>query len=231
MENRNAYFEFDERPSDSPYVACVWRTQYEGAGGEFLSIAENHWEMVITKENGHITLTIRGPETHATPAPIPESADFVGIHFKMGTFMPHLPNINLVNHAITLPEAHSKGFWLQGSVWDFPTFDNADVFVDRLVREGVLVHDPVVDDALQGHLPELSMRSVQRRFLRATGLTHGTAYQIERAKQATILLGQGVSILDTVMQLGYADQPHLTRSLKRFLGQTPAQLLRLPTVK
>ena len=25
---------------------------------------------------------------------------------------------------------------------------------------------------------------------------------------------------------GYADQPHLTRSLKRFIGQTPAQILR-----
>ncbi len=39
------------------------------------------------------------------------------------------------------------------------------------------------------------------------------------------LLQQGVSIVDTVDQAGYADQPHLTRSLKRFIGQTPAQLL------
>jgi AraC-like DNA-binding protein len=37
-------------------------------------------------------------------------------------------------------------------------------------------------------------------------------------------LRQGVSILDTVEQAGYADQPHLTRSLKRLIGQTPAQL-------
>src|SRR5438270_126041 len=40
-----------------------------------------------------------------------------------------------------------------------------------------------------------------------------------------ILLKQGVSILDTVEQAGYFDQPHLTRSLKYLIGQTPAQIL------
>jgi AraC-like DNA-binding protein len=37
-------------------------------------------------------------------------------------------------------------------------------------------------------------------------------------------LKQGISILDAVTLAGYADQPHLTRSLKRLVGQTPAQL-------
>jgi methylphosphotriester-DNA--protein-cysteine methyltransferase len=60
--------------------------------------------------------------------------------------------------------------------------------------------------------------------LRATGLTHGAVTQIERAHHAVALLRNGVSILDTVDRAGYADQPHLTRSLKRLIGQTPAQL-------
>ncbi len=34
-----------------------------------------------------------------------------------------------------------------------------------------------------------------------------------------------MSILDTVERAGYFDQPHLTRSLKRFIGQTPAQII------
>jgi len=58
-------------------------------------------------------------------------------------------------------------------------------------------------------------------------LTHGAVCQIERARQALALLQQGISILDTVDQAGYADQPHLTRSLKYFIGQTPAQIVRL----
>jgi AraC-like DNA-binding protein len=42
------------------------------------------------------------------------------------------------------------------------------------------------------------------------------------------LLHQGTSILDTVYKAGYYDQSHMTNSLKRFLGQTPAQITSLP---
>ena len=70
------------------------------------------------------------------------------------------------------------------------------------------------------------MRSAQRHFLQATGITQTTIHQIERARHATNLLKQGVSILDTVHQAGYYDQAHLTRSLKRLIGQTPAQIIR-----
>jgi len=41
------------------------------------------------------------------------------------------------------------------------------------------------------------------------------------------LLQQGASILDTVFDAGYSDQPHLTRSLKHWIGHTPGQLSRL----
>jgi len=219
-------FIFDERPSDSPFVETIWHTQSERAGS-FISQAVSHWEMVVTRQNGKTTLTVRGPETKATPSPIPADAEFFGITFTLGAFMPHLPTNNLVNVATNLPEATSQSFWLYGSAWQFPDYENADTFVDRLVRDGLLVREPVVEAALQGQLKDLSLRSVQRRFLRATGLTQGAILQIERARQALTLLQQGVSLLDTVEQAGYADQPHLTRSLKRFTGQRPAQIVRL----
>jgi methylphosphotriester-DNA--protein-cysteine methyltransferase len=57
-------------------------------------------------------------------------------------------------------------------------------------------------------------------------LTYSTWLQIERARYATNLLREGVSILDTVHQAGYFDQPHLTRSLRRRIGQTPAEIIR-----
>jgi AraC-like DNA-binding protein len=183
-------------------------------------------EMVVTKQKSAISFTVRGPETKASSAPIPEDAEFFGFICKLGTFMPSLPASELVDGSINLPEAASQSFWLHGSAWQFPDFDNADTFVDRLVRQGLLGHEPIVEAALQGQLKELSARSVQRRFRRATGLTHGTLFQIERARHAMTLLQQGVSILDTVDQAGYYDQPHLTRALKLFIGQTPAQILR-----
>ena len=116
-------------------------------------------------------------------------------------------------------------FYLDSSVWQFPDYENADTFVERLVREGFLVRELVVNAALQGQLNELSLRSIQRRFVNSTGMTHHAVYQTERAHYATILLKQGVSILGTVQAAGYADQPHLTRSLKQLIGQTPAQII------
>jgi AraC-like DNA-binding protein len=37
-------------------------------------------------------------------------------------------------------------------------------------------------------------------------------------------LGKGVTPADVVSSLSYADQAHLIRSVKRFMGQTPAQV-------
>src|SRR5690606_30162566 len=122
--------------------------------------------------------------------------------------------------------AAGRAFWLHGAAWEFPDFENADTFVERLVRQGLLVSDPLVAAVLRDQPPQTSIRTVQRRFLRATGLTPGALQQIERARRALALLQQGVSILDTVCEAGYYDQPHLTRALRYYMGQTPAQILR-----
>ncbi|MBD2683429.1 MULTISPECIES: helix-turn-helix domain-containing protein, partial [Nostoc] len=83
---------------------------------------------------------------------------------------------------------------------------------------------------IQGYTPDISVRSLQYRFLRATGLTQKTIQQIERAHCAVSLLEQGTSILDTSFKLGYFDQAHLTNSLKHFIGKTPAQIIPKSTV-
>jgi AraC-like DNA-binding protein len=217
-------FTIDERPSDSPFVERIWQAHNE-RDGPFSSIAMSHWEMVVTKYNGQTTLTVRGPETKATPHHCPADGEWCGIRFKLGTVMPHLPASNLVDGNVNLPNAASRSFWLHGSTWQFPDFENADTFVDWLVRDGLLVHEPVVEAALQGQLKDRSIRTVRRHFLRTAGLTHSTIRQIERARYATSLLQRGVSILDTVFKAGYYDQSYLTRSLKYFIGQTPTQIM------
>src|SRR5258708_29659025 len=136
-----------------------------------------------------MTLTVRGPETRATPlGDCPADGEWLGIRLKLGTVLPLLPARTLVDATVTLPEATSKTFWLGGSAWQFPDYDNADTFVAWLVRAGLLLREPIVGEALQGRLKDLSLRSVQRRFLQATGVTQNTARQIERARSATLLL-------------------------------------------
>jgi len=217
-------FNFEEKLSDSPFVDVIWRNHSE-SGGPFISVAMSRWQMVVTRYEGKTKLTVRGPETKATAAYCPAGAEHFGILFKPGAVMPPLPASLLRDGMVDLPEARSSSFWLNGSAWLFPDYENADTFVDRLVRDGLLVREPIVEAAIQPGLQEVSIRSVQRRFLKATGLTRGALSQIDRARYATMLLQGGASILDTVDLAGYADQPHLTRSLKRFVGQTPAQII------
>src|SRR5215216_3790282 len=171
LRGKSMTFLVEDRPSDSSFVKTIWRAQSEGAGS-FISVAASHWEMVVTKYRGKTTFTVRGPETKATPLQYQwTDAEWLGIRFKLGAFMPDLPPGNLRDRRdVNLPEATSKSFWLQGSTWEIPSFENADTFVERLVRAGLLVRDPVVDAVLQGHPQALSPRSIQYRFVQATGL-------------------------------------------------------------
>ncbi len=215
----------DERASDSPFVETIWRSRSE-VEGAFISMASNQWQLVVARRKGNLRITVHGPESKASPAFTTDDTDYFGILFKLGSFMPHLPAKNLLDRDQDLPEATRRSFWLHSSTWEIPNFENADTFVNRLVRNGLLVREPVVEATLLGQLSDaLSVRTAQRRYLQATGFTQTATRQIERARLATYLLKQGVSILDTVYEAGYFDQPHLTRSLKHFIGQTPAQLL------
>jgi hypothetical protein len=118
------------------------------SAGTFLSMAESRWEMVVTQHNGKTTLTVRGPETKATTADCPAEGEWVAIRFKLGTFMPLLPAINLRDRRdVTLPEATGRSFWLNGSVWEYPDFENAETFVKRLVHDGLIAVDHSVDAA------------------------------------------------------------------------------------
>jgi Helix-turn-helix domain len=217
---------FEDRASDSPFVDRVWRSHSERAG-TFCSMATCNWVMVVTRHEGRAFLTVRGPETKATTAECPAEGEWVGIHFKIGSFMPLLPNGCIRDRSdINLPAVSRRSFLLNGSVWEYPGFDNADVFVNRLVKKGLVVRDAGIDVALRGGSGALSRRTEQRHFLRTTGMTRATIRQIERARYATRLLRNGTSILQVVHDAGYFDQAHLTRSLKHFIGQTPAQLLR-----
>jgi AraC-like DNA-binding protein len=218
---------FEGKPSDSPLVDSIWYTRTEQAGA-FISSAAIHCGIVFSKYEGKTTVTVRGPETKATDAEFPAGAEFIGINFTLGTFMPHIPaRLVMDRQDINLPEASSRAFWLNASAWELPTFKNADTFIDRLVRQNLLVNEPIVDAVIQGQPQDLSIRTVQYRFLHATGLTQSTVRQIERARRAVALLQGGTSILDTTYELGYFDQAHLTRSLRRFMGQTPAQIARV----
>lgn len=222
--NPSEFLVIGDRPSDSPFVERVWRAHSERAG-TMVSVASTHCEMVVTRNRGKIKLTIRGPETRATTIECPAGAEWIGIRFSLGSFLPRYPARRLMDrNDVNLRSVTRRSFWLEGSAWEYPDFENTESFVARLVKSGLLARDPAIEVALRGEVQALSRRSTQRHFLHATGMTHATFRKIERARYAARLLKQGVSIADTVHEAGYYDQAHLTRSLRNLIGLTPARI-------
>ncbi|GAA2264454.1 helix-turn-helix domain-containing protein [Glycomyces scopariae] len=221
----------EHRPSDSPYVERVYRVEECGDGAapeSMVSVANSNWELIAWTAEGVTNVSVRGPETRPTVVPMGGRMDGAfGVVFRHGAHLRNLPVADLVDTAVRSPRTTARTFVLAGDEWEIPAYGNAEVFVDRLVRAGLLVRDPLVADVLAGDTPLLvTPRSVQRRVAAATGLTQGAIRQIERARQAAMLLREGRAAADVVHLVGYHDQPHLARSMARFVGRKATQLQR-----
>jgi AraC-like DNA-binding protein len=67
-------------------------------------------------------------------------------------------------------------------------------------------------------------RSVHRRCLMAFGYGPAVFRRVLRFRRATALLRTGVPPAEVAAQVGYADQPHLSREVRVLAGASPLQL-------
>jgi len=219
------FLQFEKRKSTSPFVERVWRCT-SSTGGTFLSMAEGNIELVFTRLPGFLAVTLRGPVSKGTPVECPPDGEWLAIRFRLGTYLPRISTAALIDHKdMQLPVLANGGFWFCDLTWEIPDYDNAEVFVARLARAGVVARSHATDAAVEGDVDWMSRRSVQRHFRRVTGMTFSSYQQIQRARHAASLLIDGNSILNTTFAAGYFDQAHLTRSVKHLIGMTPARLL------
>lgn len=226
MDWATAIFPFENRSQPTRFVRRIWRAPSVSVPA-MISVAVPTWQIVfVQKSTCAKSMFVRGPETAATTVKIPQDAEFFGIEFELGVFVPSLPPKTLTDNALSVPVLSDRLCALLGSTIEIPSFDTADVFVDRLARTGQLVRDVTIEQALLRKQLALTDRSMQRRFVNATGLTYGAIRQMARANRAADLLRRGIPILDVVDGEGFSDQAHLTRSLKRFLGKTPGAITR-----
>jgi hypothetical protein len=214
---------FETRASDSPWVSSVWTCRSEQVS-EMTAVATETWGLVFFEQEGRAHAAVTGPESRSATAPVPEGASFVGIQFAVGTSLGGVAAPSLVDAGIVLPDVTRRSFRLDGQRFPTPRPDDAEALVDRLVRTGVVIGDPVVAGALRGAPPAVCERTLQRRFRAATGLSHGAIRQIERVRAAAVLLMGGARVSDVVAELGYYDDAHLARALRRYVGRTARQL-------
>lgn len=217
-------FTYEQRPSQSPFVEAIWRTQDE-SNGMYMATADGSWDLIFVTQNKQTRVLFSGPSSRATPFVYKTGNNNVGIRFRPGAFMRHMHAKSMLDVTAST-KAGSHGFWFNNGQWTLPTFDNADDFIAKITKDGSLAANAVVTSALAGHKQSVSARTVQRHFLQTTGLTLQYMRLIERANQAVAQLQQGMSILQVVHDLGFADQAHMTRIVKHVSGSTPGNIVK-----
>lgn len=215
---------YEEHHPDSPVLECVWQARAT-RDERYLVPAVEFWDLWFARgPDGRLLAGLAGPT--------------LGHRWIRSTIGEHCWGIQLKAHAI-LPGV-SKHFLLGGEqrlvveagrvtlaqhAVPFPEFGDLEAFTDRLLELDVLRIDDDVRRMLSGEDAGYSERHRQRRVRAATGLTRKQIEQLSRAREAFALLLQGVPPSECAARCGFADQAHLTRSLRVFHGRTPAEVL------
>ncbi|WP_251149964.1 helix-turn-helix domain-containing protein [Cellulosimicrobium sp. Marseille-Q4280] len=219
-------FLYEERAASSPAVDVVWAT-VDLTDGTYVASADARWDLVFTVHADTRRVLLSGPSSKPTPVPYLAGNHNLGVRFSSGTYFAHEPVATWRDRTDRLSMPSPGAFLLAGDLWPFPSVRLGATDVDRLVAAlsaaGVVRHDDVVEAALDGGAARCSVRTVERHFARAVGIAPRRVRQIERAREAVARLQEGRSIADVAYRLGYADQAHLTRDLKRLTGHTPGR--------
>ncbi len=208
--------EFEHRTSDSPVIEQVWRSRSTGAT-TMTSVARAHWDFVFWEGPDGVRAGVQGPESRASEAPVPADADFLGVRLALGTFLPGLAPGALVDRFVELPVGRGR-FALAGERIRLPRYGDAEDFVARLLRRGLLASSFLQEEVLTD-------RTRLRRYRDAVGLSQRTVLQIARAHDAAVRLREGQRPAAVAQETGYFDQPHLARSLRRFIGPSATELV------
>ena len=207
----------------SPVVGAVTHTRFN-ADGSTLMQPDGCWDIAFLKSAAGTTVLRTGLTTSAVTHRFSEGVEILSIAFKPSSFMSLMPGERMRDEGVVLSTIGRDRFWLGSDVLEIPTFDTVDRFVAKLLGNGIVEDNSLVASVVSGHPMAMSERTMQRHFLRTTGVTYKTFTQIERAQKALALLQQGRPAADVAFALGYADQPHMIRSLRAIMGQTPGQI-------
>ncbi len=213
-------------PNGLPFVDSI--AQITATSDQtFVAPPDGSWGIVIIKKAAGTQLFLTGITTRPLALDIREGDQITSLGFKPGWFM---PSVELAaDQAQMLQAATARSFWLGGSTTlKIPTFDSAEAFARRLQKEGWIVQNEAVTSALAGAPRAMAPRTLQRHFLKTTGITHNYLQQIYRANEAVSLIKGGKSLPQVALETGYADQSHMTRWLRHIIGSSPGEIAKQP---
>jgi hypothetical protein len=211
--------------ADPAFVERVTHVTYETRELEW-STPDGCWDLVVLKKRGQTLVLHTGLISKPVRLENEPGDSFLAISFKPGVFLPSAPGSTMLDRGVLRPLPTVRTFALENDRFEVPSFESAEQLVTRLADRGLLARDELVESVAAGEPRAATPRSLQRHFLAALGMTPKKFSQIKRASAAVDLLRRGLSPAEVALEAGYSDQPHLTRSLKAIMGQTPGELVR-----
>lgn len=184
--------------------------------------------IILVQSNASAEVIIRGPETAPRSEILLPGYTWIGIRLRPGVQIKNFPAQQLTNSFRILPANSDGQFQFEASVLHFPSFSNAEQLITQMRNLGY-----VSGKSLNGKEPPervMSSKSYYRFVRRSTGLSPYKLHQLQRMSEALGLLRKGIPAATVASELGFADQAHLTRAAKQFLGYTPKELLRWPHI-
>lgn len=212
-----------ERASAHPWVDRVWQTVCL-EDGVYKATPDGSWDLLLSvSPEGVPTVFLSGQATEPVEVPYQAGEHSVVISFAAHVYLATEKKVRTEATVRFLP-VNGDRFELDGTNLPLPSFENAEELVDQMIAAGLLKSDDLVAKAFSEKPKAASTRSVQLHFKRTTGITQKDFRMIRRAQEAVRRLKAGVAPAAVAADLGYADQPHMIKSIKTIMGHLPSNL-------
>ncbi len=206
---------YEQRPSSLPYIQCIWRASVVQAD-EYDDPAKDTWGLAFTQRaDDSLSAELLGQSFQYSVLDSTVGDEYWGVEFYSYVTMRGVDKPGMTGKLVHLAVADGR-FFIGDDSYDIPSYNELEAFCERLAARGIISHTT--------RHAQMSLRNQQRQHRQTVGLTRKQVEQIKRAEHAAKLLKNGATPTNAATEAGYADQAHMTRSLKALLGKTPSQL-------
>ena len=214
-----------ERASELEVIDSVWTATASEITPRTV-LADPCISIILVKSKVSAEVIVRGPETKPRGDILLPGYTWIGIRLRPGIRLKNFPTQQMINSFRTLPTNSRGQFEFERTLLQFPGFENVEQLIEQMYDLGYLSGEVLNSQKLSGQ--SMSPKSYSRFIKRNTGLSPYKLHQLQRMAEALRLLRQGMPAATVATELGFADQAHLIRAAKQFLGHTPKELLRWP---
>lgn len=240
MSQAVTYREWAPPPGLGDALACLWTQVVSGGGAPAIQVLPDACVDVIWQSG--VGAYVAGPDTGPAPVAVPSGTVLIGARFRpgaggsgLGLPLDQIRDMRVDLLDLDAAAARSLPGWLEPD----EALRRLIVAVGRMVSSRA--PDPLVArgarllaapgarcEALEGAL-DLSERQVRRRFRAAVGYGPKMLQRVLRFRGFLDRVDAGrdrLELADLALELGYADQAHMTREVTSLSGLSPLTLCR-----